>query len=76
MSFISVLMDVECESLPHYTVAIKFDVEDMTSMTCLELAYHLSSVHIPNLDGSVIASADETSAPRIEGQCSNQHVMT
>ena len=44
-------------------------------MQMLELANHLACLHVPNLDGSVVASAHETSARGIIGQSAHKEIV-
>ena len=48
----------------------------MTRVLSLELTTHFAGAQVPNLDSTIVTSADKAPAERIEGQRSNKILVT
>ena len=60
---------------PNNPRAIEFDVKDMAVVLPSELADHLPSTPVPDLDRAVIAPTDKTPAQRIEREGTHEVVV-
>jgi hypothetical protein len=61
---------------PNNPSNIKLDVEDMTDVIVLNLSDELASVEVPDLDGLVVACADESATNWVERESTNEQVVT
>ena len=52
--------------------SVKLDIEDMTDVTIFKLGNELAGVKIPDLDGLVVACANESATDWIERESTNE----